>query len=83
MDIQIFIDRLKVVGEREKQRIIDAYLEEVNREEEIMYNIEYYLKRIEENIIYLEEPQELQRLIILFKGKLEEIKVTHKDRLEV
>ena len=48
-----------------------------------MYNIEYYLKRIEENIIYLEEPQELQRLIILFKGKLEEIKVTHKDRLEV
>ena len=36
--------------------------------------MEIALKRIEENIIYLEEPQELQRLIILFKGKLEEIK---------
>jgi len=82
-NIAEIIDKLKVVGEGEKQRGIDAYLEEVSREEEILYNIEYYLKRIGENLLYLDDAEEIKMLVDQIKTKIEYIKQTHNEKLEV
>ena len=82
-NIAEIIDKLKVVGEGEKQRVIDAYLEEVSREEEILYNIEYYLKRIGENLLYLDDAEEIKMLVDQIKTKIEYIKQTHNEKLEV